>query len=334
MNKSFLKPVAVAVILSTGLSTAAFAAGKKAESICFAFQDLETQFWVAGHDAVVKSLTKDGIKVIERNANEDANKQLQQVKDCITQKVDGIIVIPQDGASVIPIIKAANAANTPIAVFNRPPASNNTAPAIVVVADNETIAAEAVEHMAQQAKKLNKKMTPLIMVGDLGDPNAVGRKRGFDKVIAKYPELFNKPIEVPTKWDAQVALAGLKNAIQANPNVDFLFTSSDFMFPQIKSVLSAANKWAKIGEPGHVILGGFDGDVGACQLIRDKYLDTTGVQDVFWEADAAMGAIKKAVAEGVGQPNEVIQDKGFALTQENFEAKNQQMWGCTMKPKS
>jgi len=334
MNKFLLKPLAVVVLLSVGFSTAALAQGKKVSSICFSFQDLETQFWVAAHDAIVASLTKDGIKVIERNANEDPNKQLQQVKDCITQKVDGIITIPQDGASIIPVIKAANAANIPIALFNREAAKNNTAPAITVIADNEAISAETVEYMAQEAKKTNKKMTPLIMVGDLGDPNAVARKRGFDKVIAKYPELFNKPIEVPTKWDAQVALAGLKNAMQANPNVDFLFTSSDFMFPQIKSVLDAAGKWKKIGEPGHVILGGFDGDVGACQLIKDKYLETTGVQDVFFESDAAMNAVKKAVTDGVAKPKEVIFDKGFALTQENFDKKNQQMWGCTMKPKS
>ncbi len=332
MKHTLLKPTLAAIVLGLGLSGGAFADAKN-PTICFSFQDLETQFWVAGHAAIIDTLTKSGVKVIERNANEDPNKQLQQVKDCITQKVDGIIAIPQDGASIIPVIKAANEANIPIALFNREPAKNNTAPAIVVVADNESISAETVEHMAQQAKKIGKKMTPLIMVGDLGDPNAVARKRGFDKVIAKYPDMFNKPIEVATKWDAQVALAGLKNAIQANPNVDFLFTSSDFMFPQIKSVLTQAGKWKKIGEPGHVILGGFDGDVGACGLIREKFLDATGVQDVFAESSFATNAIMKAITNGEARPNEKIFDKGFALTQENFAQKNQQMWGCVVASK-
>ena len=45
--------------------------------IAFAFQDLETEFWVAAHKT---NLTAQGIEVIERNANEDANKQLEQVK--------------------------------------------------------------------------------------------------------------------------------------------------------------------------------------------------------------------------------------------------------------
>ncbi|MFX8227201.1 substrate-binding domain-containing protein, partial [Acinetobacter baumannii] len=78
--------------------------------------------------------------------------------------------------------------------------------------------------MAKQAMKLGKKkVKPLIMVGDLGDPNAVERKRGFDDVIKKYPNLFEKPVEVPTKWDAATGLRNLQSALQANPDVDFLF---------------------------------------------------------------------------------------------------------------
>ena len=45
-------------------------------TICFAFQDLETEYWVAAHKAITETLRAKGIKVIERNANQDANKQL------------------------------------------------------------------------------------------------------------------------------------------------------------------------------------------------------------------------------------------------------------------
>lgn len=45
-------------------------------TICFAFQDLETEFWVAAHKAITETLRSKGIRVIERNANQDANKQL------------------------------------------------------------------------------------------------------------------------------------------------------------------------------------------------------------------------------------------------------------------
>ena len=47
-------------------------------------------------------------------------------------------------------------------------------------------------------------------------------------LFEKYPDLWSgAPIEIPTKWDSNVALANLQSAVQANPNIDFLFTSSE-----------------------------------------------------------------------------------------------------------
>ncbi|MCB0046316.1 MAG: sugar ABC transporter substrate-binding protein [Caldilineaceae bacterium] len=309
--------------------TASTAADADARTICFAYQDLETEFWVAGHKAIVETLTGLGINVIERNANEDANKQLEQVKDCIAQSVDGIIIIPQDGESAVTIVGEANKADIPIGVFNRPPADDSN-PALVIVADNEVIAQQAVEYMAEEAKTLGRKVTPLIMVGDLGDPNAVGRRQGFYNVIEANPDLFNEVIEVPTKWDGALALSNLEAAMQANPEVDFLFTSSDFMYPMIRSVLEPLNKWQVAGDENHVILGGLDGDSRACQLMRDGYVDATGVQDLFFEADTIMNAMLEAIDAGETQPNNWMDDPGFALTQANWEERAEDMWGCKL----
>ncbi len=301
-------------------------------TICFAFQDLETEFWVAGHLAITTTLAEQGVTVIERNANEDANRQLEQVRDCIAQGVDGIIIIPQDGESAVTIVSEAQDADVPIAVFNRPP--SDLSQGIVVVADNETIAQQAVEFMAQKAlgriEVTGEKITPLIMVGDLGDPNAVGRRDGFYNVIEKYPDLFNEPIEVATEWDAATALANLEAAITANPEVDFLFTSSDFLFPTIRSVLEPRGMWVPAGQAGHVIMGGLDGDATACQLIKEGYVDSTGVQDLFFEAEATLNALLAAIEAGDAQPNEVIEDPGFALTAGNIDQREMDMWGCVL----
>ena len=96
MTKKLLLVLVVLLILPFF----AMASGAKEDSgkmtIAFCFQDLETEFWVAGHKAITETLTASGITVIEKNANEDANRQLEQVKTAITQGVDGIIIIPQD----------------------------------------------------------------------------------------------------------------------------------------------------------------------------------------------------------------------------------------------
>jgi ABC-type sugar transport system substrate-binding protein len=324
--KAICLSLVVACLILAGLSCSRSDDQGDQTTICFSFQDLETEFWVAGHKAITETLKSKGIQVIERNANEDANTQLEQVRAAIARGVDGIIIIPQDGESAVTIVGEANRAGVPIAVFNRPPA-NRSNPAIVIVADNEKISEQAVSYMAEQAKKLGRKATPLILVGDLGDSNAVARRKGFMNVIQKNPDLFNQVIEVPTKWDAVTAQANLEAALQRNPNVDFIFTSSDFLYPQVRAVLEPLGKWKKAGEPGHVILGGLDGDMRAARWMKEGYVDATGVQDLFYEADVLLTELLRAIEAGEKTPEKWMDDPGFALSQANMSERAMDMWG-------
>ncbi len=319
--------LAAAALGSAGLGLAAPAS---AATICFAFQDLETEFWVAGHLAITTTLTEAGHTVLERNANEDANRQLEQVRDCIAQGVDGIIIIPQDGESAVTIVQEAQDNDVPIAVFNRPP--SDLSRGIIVVADNAAIAEKAVDHIAEQALAAGSEgpLQPLIIVGDLGDPNAVGRKDGFYAAMEKHGDAFAAPIEVASEWDAATALANLEAAITANPDIDLLFTSSDFLFPTIRSVLEPRGMWVPRGEEGHVWMAGLDGDATACRLIKEGYVDATGVQDLYFEAELALNAILAAIEAGETQPNQVIEDPGFALTADNIGEREMDMWGCVL----
>ncbi|MCS5497127.1 sugar ABC transporter substrate-binding protein [Cnuibacter physcomitrellae] len=312
----------ISVDVSTDLS------GKR---ICFGFSGSETEFWAAGIKSISDSLSAANATVIEHNSNEDPNRQLEQVRDCITQGVDGIIVIPEDGSSANTIIKEANDADIPIGIFNRPPATEDGA-AIISVADNRDVAAQTVQYLADEATKLGRPVQPLIMVGNLSDQNAVERRNGFYEIVDANPDLFLTPIEVQTNWDAATGQANLQAAMQANPNVDVLFTSSDFLFPQIQAVLEPLGKWKAVGEEGHVIMGGLDGDNRACGLIETGYVDATGVQDLFSEASALLDALGTAIQDGDSKPDQTIVDPGFALTAANFADRSEDMWGCVITP--
>src|SRR5690349_15964925 len=213
--------------------SASAASAQSGATVCYAFQDLSTGFWVAGHKAIVDTLTAAGVEVVELNGGQDANRQLEQVKDCIAQGGDGIILTAQDGDSGSVIVATAQESDVPIATFNRPP--SDMTKGIIVVADNEAVARAAVDAMVEVAKTkmaaTGKKLKPLILMGDLADPNAVQRRAGFMNSVGANPDLFEAPVEVATKWDSQVALSGLEAAMTADPGIDFLFTSSDFLFP-------------------------------------------------------------------------------------------------------
>lgn len=319
--------VVVGLFAGLALSGTAGAADKK---VCYAFQDLSTGFWGAGHAAIVNTLTENGVEVVELNGGKDANRQLEQVKDCIAQGADGIILTADDGDSETMLVALAQESDVPIATFNRPP--SDLSKGIIVVADNESVARLAVEEMAALAeekfKATGQKLHPLILVGDLADPNAVKRREGFMNALANHPGIFEEPVEINTKWNSQVALAGLEAAMTADPDIEFIFTSSDFLFPTIQGVLEPMGKWKKTGEDGHVILGGLDGDDGACKLIREGYVDSTGVQDVYLEAELALDSIQAAIADGDPRPNAIKLDPGFALSQANYAEKGPTTWGC------
>jgi len=298
---------------------------KRGMTIGVAFETLQTEYWVASIETIREELKKRGIAMLEQIADGDANRQFEQIKNFVARKVDGIIIAPKDKQTVIPMIRAANRANIPIVLYNRPPAKSDVK-SVTIVADNYAITKATVEYMAQEAKKTGKEHKAMILIGDLGDVNAIGRRDGFDDVVKKHSDIIRVVARIPTEWNQEKALAGVTNALQANPDISFIFTSSDFLFPSIVSALKTAGKYKTIGEEGHVIMGGFDGDATAYQMLVDRYLDADGVQDMYFECSQAVQAVLDLKA-GKKVPERIL-DKGFVIHQGNLKEAQPRMWGA------
>jgi ABC-type sugar transport system substrate-binding protein len=291
-----------AVILSLGLLTAcnrqdSASAGGGQLSVGVAFDTLESEYWVVGFEALRAELAKRDIKMVEAIANGDSNRQLQQVRNFVTRKVDGIVFVPKDAHTCLPAIKAANEAGIPIVLFNRPAAEAPGVKSTAVVADNRKLARETVAFMVEQARKTGKKHKAMVIVGDLGDMNAIGRKDGFYDAVKGQEAIIEVVAEVPSEWNQEKTRSGVVNALQANPDISFIFLSSDFLFPSVVAALKSANKYHQIGQPGHVILGGFDGAANAYQMLVDGYLDADGVQDVQFEVEQTVQALLDGLAK-------------------------------------
>ena len=337
MKRSFLLSALAAAALLTGCgpsgssnpaATGDPATGAKALTIGVSFETLQTEFWVTALKAFETELARRDIQMLQAIADGDANRQIEQVRNFITRRVDGIVMVPKDARACIPVIKAANAANIPIVLFNRPPAESD-AKSIAVVADNLELARETVAFMIGEARKTGRKHQALHLVGDLGDINAIGRRDGFEEAVKAAPEIIEVVARVPTEWNNEKAYAGVVNALQANPGIDFIFAPSDVHLPSVASALKNAGRWKKRGEEGHVILGGFDGDATAWQMLTEGYLDADGVQDVYFEVQASIQAI---LDHRAGKPvAPVIQDPGFVIHQANREEMAPRMWGAQVK---
>ena len=298
---------------------------KEGLTIGISFETLQTEYWVASIEAMKAECKKNDVNYLEAVANGDANRQFEQINNFIARGVDGIVVAPKDANTIIPIIKAANRAGIPIAIYNRLPAKNK-GDFTTIVADNYEITLSTVRFMCEKAKATGKKHQAMILIGDLGDINAVHRRNGFNAAIAEYPDVVELVAQVPTEWNQEKALAGTTNALQAHPEIDFIFTSSDFLFPSLVSALKNVNKYHPAGHEKHVMLGGFDGDATAYKMLEAGYLDADGVQDVYFECAAAVQAIlKKLNGQHV---DSIIVDPGFVIHQGNLEEMAKNMWGA------
>ncbi|PZO78496.1 MAG: sugar ABC transporter substrate-binding protein [Mesorhizobium amorphae] len=324
-RRDFTVSMLAGIAATSGLTLAVKAQGTK--TIAVLFDGLYSEFWVAGIQIIRDELKKRGYEIVEAISDQDDNKQFEQVRAAIARKVDGIIIVQTDSNAVIPAIRAANAANIPMVHFNRPPAESD-AFSVAIQADNQKIARDAVAYACEVAKQSGKKHQAAILIGDLGDPNAIQRRDGFQEAVDQFPDVIEVVAKIPTEWNADTAFAGLTNALQANPDISFLFTSSDFLLPQIQQALKSADKWHKIGEDGHVILAGFDGFPDAYALMNDKYMDSCGVQNLFYETDLAIQAILD-LGEGK-KVDKLLLDPGFAITQANMAEKAQEMWGYVL----
>lgn len=320
------RPSAIAVVCTA--VAIACASGCESENrrvtIGVSFETLQTEYWLASFETLKSELAVRDIDAIPAIADGDASRQLEQVQALIVRGVDGIIIAPKDGATVLPIIRAANVANVPIVLYNRPPARPRGR-AVTVVADNRAIARDTVRYLCEQAAKAGKKHKAAILIGDLADLNAVARRDGFDDAVKEFPDTVEVVGRIPTEWNQEKALAGLDAVLAAHPDVSLVFTSSDFLFPSVVSALGKAGKYKRIGEPGHVLLGGFDGDATAYQMLRDRYLDADGVQDMRFECAQAIEAVLRMRA-GEEVP-ETLRDPGFVIHQGNLTEMAPRMWG-------
>lgn len=289
---------------------------------------LDSGFWIANLDGMRAEAEKQGVELVEVMADGDANKQNDQVKQLIAQQVDAIIIAPKDGSAIASVVKEAQAAGIPVIMNNRPIQGDVVAD-LSILSDNYTMAYEQVKWFGEKAKAEGKTYNILLLVGNLGDENAVERQKGHNAAIAEYPDNLKLVQEVPTEWKVDVCLAGVQNAMKSNPEIDCIIAPSDSQIAPIKSALEQINRWVKIGEEGHVTLLTFDGDGDGMQAMKDGYSTSDAAQAAVGTGEQCIQwAIKLANGEKPSDP--VIKDPGVIATVDNLDEVKDQVWGWAL----
>jgi len=316
------------VALSALLAMPFLAAGADSITIGLSYDSLESAWLVVNHAKVVEEVEKRSAKVVSVMAEGDAAKQNQQIENLLARQVDAILCFPKDSSAIVSSIKKAKEAGVPIIMINRS-VSGDVLPDVQVIANNQAMGRKVLNAFADIARRDGKKYNTVILIGNLSDENAGFRKAGHDEAVAANPDIFNVVAEVPTEWNLDIALKGLQNALQANPDANLIVTPSDYLWPPIRSVLEQNGRWAKIGEPNHFPVVSFDGDEVGMQYLKDGYNWGDAAQDAYLEAELAVEWAFKLI-DGEKPPQNIIYDEGQIVTLETFDEVAPTVWSYSL----
>ncbi len=224
-------------------------------------------------ESFVRYAEAAGMEVVEVNAESDATKQDSQCNDLIAQGVDAIAMVPVDSQTIVACVDRATEAGIPVFGIDRQPASPKTV--LTIMSDNYLAGKQGAQCIVDRLteKYGEAKGDVLQVTGDLGTNVAQLRGAGFDDEIAKYPNI--KVTTLPTDWQPETGATLVQNAFAADPLIDGIYWHSDYTGAGIIPALGEIGHLFKVGEEGHIILCGIDGDPQSLTNMAAGWEDAT-----------------------------------------------------------
>jgi ribose transport system substrate-binding protein len=183
-----------------------------------------------------------GFRLVFTSADFDLGKQIPQVEDFVTQKVDAIVVCPVDSKGIGNAIKAANHASIP--VFTADIAADEGEVVSHIASDNVAGGRLAGEYLA---KVLNGK-GKIAIINHPVVTSVLDRVKGFREAIAKFPGIV---VVSDVDGDAvrDRAMQVSSDILQAHPDLAGIFGIND------DSALGALDATETFNRKNLVIIG-------------------------------------------------------------------------------
>jgi D-xylose transport system substrate-binding protein len=207
-----------------------------------------------------KTVEAAGYEVIVQSAENDAQNQIAQAENVITQGVDAIVIQPVDFNVAAGIAEMAAKANIPLASYDD--LILGAAQAGYIGRDPKDGGAEAAREVIAKVPKGNY----VLIGGDAGQTGSTLMQEGYHTVLDPLVDKGDVKIvmdQFTPAWKTEPAQANAENALTANDNkVDAFLVSYDGMSLGVLQAIDAAGI-----EPGKILVTGQDMELSAAQAI-------------------------------------------------------------------
>lgn len=165
------------------------------------------------------------LKLTIVNAQRDSSKQVADVENLLQQKMDALIISPNEAAPLTGIVKRAHDAGVPVIVLDR--AVLGEAYTMFIGADNKFIGNKAGAYAARWCAE--RKLAPcnvLEVTGLSGSTPAQERAAGFREGLKANPDA-KLVASVTSEWQKTKAVSAAAAAFQVNRAVHVVYAHND-----------------------------------------------------------------------------------------------------------
>jgi ribose transport system substrate-binding protein len=243
------------------------------------YNNLIYPWYQAEKAGIDRQAAQMGIKLVSLESRDDPAKELANVEDLVTQKVDAIILLGTDEATGGQSAKIAKDANIPLIALSRK-TMGDVEPISTIATDTYNQAATIAKYMAE---KLGGKGKVAQIQGVPGVANVRLRDEALKAVLKDYPNI-QLVADVPGNFDPAKAEAAMSDILTAHPDIAAVYTHNDGMMVGVRRALEGAGK-----DPGKILTVAFDGEPVAIDAIRAG--QQTATMGVVPAQEGAMGVI-------------------------------------------
>ncbi len=293
-----------------------------AVKVVYSIPGLSAPIWTAASEGFKAKAAEFGWEAEILDPNDNLETQISQIENALVKGVNGIVITPIDGEAVSTLMGQCEEAGVPVIAIDRQVKGTSLA---TVEADNLLIG----QQMGEMYLKTlgDKEGKVLIVGGPLSSSATVNRTEGFKNAIK---DAANVTIvaESATEMDSEVVLAAVTNYLQANPDINAIFSCTDYILPAVMTALEENGKLIPLGQEGHVNVYSVDGDgYGLGQAVKGNIDATYGLDPFAWAA-SAVEALKAKFDGKEVEPSILI--TGNIVTGENFEQLKSEgkLWGA------
>lgn len=272
MNKKFKRILAIALVLTMAFVVLAGCTEKdKAIKIGISFGTLENdRFQRESQIMQDYAAGMEGVEVIVQSAQSDPTLQNSQVENLISQGVDILLILPQDGEAMTSVVAMANEEGIPVVAYDRMIMNCDID---YYISFDSILVGELMTKYVVDTMGVNKGNF-IICNGSTSDNNAYLVQKGIMNILQPLVDKGDIVIasdEFCANWDGSIAMTNVENALtKINNDVQAVITAYDGL---ARGAIQALTEQGLAGPD--VPVTGQDGELPACQAIVEGTMACT-----------------------------------------------------------